>query len=208
MPPPQEPLRVVSKPVEEPANTPALRVEEAKSPQGITKKPTLKVQFAPLPTTTMQPTYKDTTGIRGNQRRRQHRHHRPQPLSTAKGNHPRKGTHRAPVSVPTHRYETRSKVKLSQTQGPPAIALLGSAVNPDTGKIAEYKELSQCSEGPLWQASNAEEIGRLTQGFGGQKGTDTMFFIPHTSIPKNKKPTYLRVVSAFRPEKMNPRRIR
>ena len=208
MPPPQEPLRVESKPVEEPANPPALRVEEAKSPQGITKKPTLKVQFAPLPTTTMQPTYKDTTGIRGNQRRRQHRHHRPQPLSTAKVNHPRKGTHRAPVSVPTHRYETRSKVKLSQTQGPPAIALLGSAVNPDTGKIAEYKELSQCSEGPLWQASNAEEIGRLTQGFGGQKGTDTMFFIPHTSIPKNKKPTYLRVVSAFRPEKTNPRRIR
>ena len=35
-----------------------------------------------------------------------------------------------------------------------------------------------------------------------------MFFIPHTAIPKNKKPTYLRVVSAFRPEKANPRRIR
>jgi hypothetical protein len=35
-----------------------------------------------------------------------------------------------------------------------------------------------------------------------------MFFIPHTSIPKNKKATYLRVVAAFRPEKTNPRQIR
>jgi hypothetical protein len=28
-----------------------------------------------------------------------------------------------------------------------------------------------------------------------------MFCIPHTSIPKDKKPTYLQVVSAYRPEK-------
>jgi hypothetical protein len=31
-----------------------------------------------------------------------------------------------------------------------------------------------------------------------------MFFIPHTSIPKNNKPTYLRVVSAYQPDKANP----
>jgi hypothetical protein len=34
-----------------------------------------------------------------------------------------------------------------------------------------------------------------------------MFFIPHTSIPKNKKVTYLQVVAAFCPEKTNPRQI-
>jgi hypothetical protein len=39
---------------------------------------------------------------------------------------------------------------------------LGNAINPDTGTIAEYKELSQCSEGPLWLASHAKEISRLT----------------------------------------------
>jgi hypothetical protein len=87
-------------------------------------------------------------------------------------------------------------------------ALLGTAVNPETSKIAEYKDLSQSSEGPLWQASNAEEIGLLTQGFGSVKGANTMFFIPHTSIPKNKKATYLHVVATFRPEKTNPRQIR
>jgi hypothetical protein len=35
----------------------------------------------------------------------------------------------------------------------------GHDINPDTGKIAEFRELSQCSEGPLWQHSNCEEIG-------------------------------------------------
>ena len=35
-----------------------------------------------------------------------------------------------------------------------------------------------------------------------------MFFIPFSSIPKNKKATYLRIVAALRPEKSNPRRVR
>jgi hypothetical protein len=35
-----------------------------------------------------------------------------------------------------------------------------------------------------------------------------MFFILHTDIPKNKKPTYLQVVAAFRPEKTNPIQFR
>ncbi|KAI2511195.1 hypothetical protein MHU86_3160 [Fragilaria crotonensis] len=45
------------------------------------------------------------------------------------------------------------------------FALHGNAFNPDTGKLAEYCELSQCSEGALWQGSNADEIGRLAQGY-------------------------------------------
>jgi hypothetical protein len=139
--------------------------------------------------------------VQGAQRRRQQRQHCPQTLSRAQTVHPRKTTQRHHVPVATHQYPTQSKGTLQ-------IALLGTAVNPDTGKIAEYKELSQCSEGPLWQSSNAKEIGRLTQGFGNQMGTDTMFFILHTAIPKNLKPTYLRVVSGFRPEKANPRYIR
>ncbi|GKY90853.1 hypothetical protein MPSEU_000058100 [Mayamaea pseudoterrestris] len=34
-----------------------------------------------------------------------------------------------------------------------------------------------------------------------------MFFIPHTAVPKHKKVTYLRIVSAWRSEKENPRRV-
>jgi hypothetical protein len=64
----------------------------------------------------------------------------------------------------------------------------------------------------LWQQSNAKEIGRLAQGLGALdpsiEGTNTIFFIPVTALPKNRKATYLRVVSAYRPEKKNPRRVR
>ena len=88
------------------------------------------------------------------------------------------------------------------------FALHGNAFNPDTGKLAEYRELSQCSEGALWQGSNADEIGRLAQGYGTVKGTNTIYFINVKDIPKGRKATYLRVVSAMRPEKENPRRVR
>jgi len=90
----------------------------------------------------------------------------------------------------------------------PHFALHGHAINPDTGKIAEYRELSQCSEGRIWQGSNCEEIGRLAQGFGDVKGTNTIIFIPVSSVPKGRKVTYLRVVSAMRPEKAKPYRVR
>ena len=88
------------------------------------------------------------------------------------------------------------------------FALHGHAINPDTGMIAEYRELSQCSEGAIWQASNADEIGRLAQGFGAIKGTNTIFFIHPSAMPKDRKATYVRVVSAMRPEKANPYRVR
>jgi hypothetical protein len=36
-----------------------------------------------------------------------------------------------------------------------------------------------------------------------------MYFIANSAMPKGSKPTYyLRVVSAMRPEKANPRRVR
>jgi hypothetical protein len=90
------------------------------------------------------------------------------------------------------------------------FALHGNAFNPDTGQLAEYIELSQCSEGALWIESCKDELGRLCQGHGPHMptGTETMFFIHRNRVPKGKKPTYLRIVAAFRPEKSNPRRVR
>jgi hypothetical protein len=87
-------------------------------------------------------------------------------------------------------------------------ALHGNAFNPDTGKLADFLELSKCSQGNLWQQSNAEEIGRLAQGHGNVKGTNTIFFIDRKQIPQGRKVTYLRVVCAHRPEKENPFRVR
>jgi hypothetical protein len=77
-PKPHESLRVEEKQsseISKPANPPSLRVEEAVPKESLDKKPYLKVHFAPVSSTTMQPTYKGTTGIQGNQRWRQHRQH-------------------------------------------------------------------------------------------------------------------------------------
>ena len=80
--------------------------------------------------------------------------------------------------------------------------LHGTAINPDSGNVAEYPELSQCRDGLLWQASNTEEIERMIDK------TQTMSFIHRRELPANKRATYIRVVCADRPEKDNPRRVR
>jgi hypothetical protein len=88
----------------------------------------------------------------------------------------------------------------------------GTAINPGTGGIAEYKELSTCSGGNLWLASNAVKNGCMFQGLGPGScmptDTNTLFFIDKKDIHKNKKPTYVRVVCADRPKKTNPKRVR
>jgi len=97
------------------------------------------------------------------------------------------------------RRSPRHAANLGNAQPKPAptdAALHGNAFNPDTGELAEYKELSKSSDGLLWQASNATEIHRLAQGHGNTPGTNTMFFIPVSAIPRHKKATYLRIVCA------------
>jgi hypothetical protein len=192
------------------------------------------VTFAPLPTPTGGgATFANSTGAAGKQRRRLRRQSKPASATTpAKTVHPNKLFPPVPKRVvATHPHATRSKhlqhvaacarallllddarappSPFSHVHSPPAphFAFHGHAINLDTGKIAECRELSQCSEGPIWQASNADEIGRLAQGFGAIKG-NTIYFIHPSSIPKDCKVTYLRVVSAMRPEKANPHRIR
>jgi hypothetical protein len=43
-------------------------------------------------------------------------------------------------------------------------ALHSTAINPDTQSVAEYEELSKCSDGALWIQANTEEFGRLAEG--------------------------------------------
>jgi hypothetical protein len=89
--------------------------------------------------------------------------------------------------------------------------LHSTAINPDTEAVAEYDELSKCNDGTLWIQSNTKEFGRLAQGLGPDselpKGTDTLFFIHLNQMPNGCKATYLRIVCADRPEKLQPRRV-
>jgi hypothetical protein len=88
------------------------------------------------------------------------------------------------------------------------------AVHPDTGEQAEYKALSQSSEGPRWIIGMCKEFGRLFQGYKcptsthDTQGTSTCAFITKDQIPNDKKPTYVRIVSEYREQKADPYRVR
>jgi hypothetical protein len=190
------------------------------------------VRFAPLPTPPTGTTFDNSTGTIGTKRRRARRQSMPtEAAQPAKTIHPNK---MRPVATPrrvaVHHHGTRSKplnhvaacarallvdaarVPQSTFNRPeserPHFALHGHAINPDTGKIAEYRELSECSDGPIWKESNCEEIGRLAQGYKDVKGTNTIVFINVKDVPRDRTATYLRVVSAMRPEKAKPYRVR
>ena len=195
------------------------------------------VQFAPLPSDTGGATFANSTGTKGKQRRRIRRQSIPStPARPSKTVHPKILHVTAPPTVtPSHSHGTRSKTHLNHiaaftrallvddARAPQSpftytyerihdqlmhYALHGHAINPDTGKIAEYRELSQCSDGAIWKNSNAEEIGRLAQGYQHIKGTNTIFFIHPSEMPAGRKAAYLRAVSAYRPEKAQPYRVR
>jgi hypothetical protein len=104
-----------------------------------------------------------------------------------------------------------------QTTNIPALSdqnvfwiLHSTAINPDTEAITKYSKLSKCSDGTLWVQSNTKEFGRLTQGLGPDsempEGTDTLFFIHPNQMPNGCKATYLRIVCAYHPEKLQPHR--
>lgn len=86
---------------------------------------------------------------------------------------------------------------LTPSTKPDYYTLHGNSFNPDTGQLTDYIELSMCSEGALWIQACKDKFGHLVcQGHGPvmPTGTDTLFFIPITTLPKGKKATYLKIV--------------
>jgi hypothetical protein len=189
---PAPPLRVESPQLQSPATS--LRVDSTP----LAPSPTVQWKDPSIASTT---TYENSTGPRGRQRRKKARKAKMatlSPIPTLTANSAITAEPHAKLSPP---------ITMANTEH---FALHGNAFNPDTGQLADYDELSRCSEGPLWIESCKDEFGRLCQGHGTKMptGTDTMFFIPVTAIPKGRKATYLRIVAAYRPEKENPRRVR
>ena len=63
----------------------------------------------------------------------------------------------------------------------------------------------------IWMEAMAKELGRLAQGWGPTKGTNTIEFMSHEEIariPKGKVVTYARIVVDFQPQKEDPNRVR
>ena len=75
----------------------------------------------------------------------------------------------------------------------------------------EYRNLlADPTTRDVWLHSAANEFGRLAQGLPDNRvdATNTIFFIPVTKVPRNKRPTYARFVCSFRLQKPEPYRTR
>jgi hypothetical protein len=85
-------------------------------------------------------------------------------------------------------------------------------IDPDTGATMEYRHLIKSDKHrAAWAHSFANELGRSAQGIANrEKGTNTIFFIPHSQIPQDrcKDVTYGRICVDHRPQKKEANRTR
>jgi hypothetical protein len=92
------------------------------------------------------------------------------------------------------------------------IPVANAVIHPETGKALTFKQLiNDPKTRPIWMEGGcANEIGRLAQGLKGTdiKGTNTIHFIRHDQLPKDKKATYLNIVVDYKPNKADPHRVR
>ena len=75
----------------------------------------------------------------------------------------------------------------------------------------EYRGLIKRHEfRECWMRSLAKELGRLSQGIHDVKGTNTIYFIPTSEIPQDRRRdiTYGRIVVAYKPDKLEKHRSR
>jgi hypothetical protein len=73
----------------------------------------------------------------------------------------------------------------------------------------QYKDLMEDAIlGPLFETGLSNELGCICQGIRDVAGTNTAFFIDLTSIPKDRKLTYGKLVFDFKPSKTENHRVR
>jgi hypothetical protein len=116
-----------------------------------------------------------------------------------------------------HRYPLRSQrnqLNLAQEDTPnmflPHPPSANSVVDTVTGNVHEYRHLIRGADKAIWTTSFANDLGRLAQGIGKRMptGTNTIFFVHPTAIPKGRKVTYARIVATIRPHKDEKHRVR
>ncbi|CAJ1940812.1 unnamed protein product, partial [Cylindrotheca closterium] len=116
------------------------------------------------------------------------------------------------TTKPTYKKSVQANASSFNTLTDPHYCLHGTAINPDTGKVAEYPELLKSSAGHEWSDANDEEMGRMCTGLRPKShmptGTQTLEFIHRRDVPKDKIVTYVRIVCADRPEKAQVHRVR
>jgi hypothetical protein len=67
-----------------------------------------------------------------------------------------------------------------------------AVIHPTKGVNMEYRGLISDEETfPIWDRAAANEFGRLAQGIDGRiEGSNTIYVIPRSAVPRNKTVTY------------------
>jgi hypothetical protein len=80
--------------------------------------------------------------------------------------------------------------------------VMNAVIHTVTGKEMQYKDLMKYPYlGPLFEIGLSNELGRICRGIRDIAGTNTAFFVDLTSIPKDHKITYGKLVCDFKPNK-------
>ena len=88
---------------------------------------------------------------------------------------------------------------------------VGSILDDNTGDKLEYRDLIKRPKlRERWMRSLANELGRLSQGIRDVKGTNTIYCVPRSEIPQDRRRdvTYGRIVVAYKPDKLEKHRSR
>jgi hypothetical protein len=87
--------------------------------------------------------------------------------------------------------------------------MINAVIHSVTGKEMQYKDLVKDPDlGPLFEIGLSNELGRICQGTRDIAGTNNAFFVDLTSIPKDRKITYGKLVCDFKPNKTEKHRVR
>ena len=90
--------------------------------------------------------------------------------------------------------------------------MANAVLDKETGDMLEYRQLLRSPKyNAPWSISAANEFGGLAQGVGGRvTGTNTIFFVSHSKVPKDRRgdTTYGKFVCNERPQKEDVNRTR
>jgi len=110
--------------------------------------------------------------------------------------------------TPTHLQNT----PLTYNAAPDIEEFANGVVHPTTKEtLTKYEQLIEAPElREVWMKAMCVELGRLAQGYGTTKGTETINFMTHeeiAKIPGDRTVTYARIVVDYRPQKKDPNRV-
>jgi hypothetical protein len=141
----------------------------------------------------------------------EHRIMYPVPIQRSPRLHPA-GSHVVPPDATANRVQPCTS-DTPHLLYPPAQA--HSVIHATTGQAMNYCFLIEGSGCALWLRSMANDLGRLAQGAGSNRpapdhitGTNTIFFILKTSVPKGRQVAYCKQEASIRPTKAETHRVR